>query len=45
MGQFIDANNDDDNNDLDFKVGDIVVAANGMKPVGGMAQYMIIEKK
>jgi 2-desacetyl-2-hydroxyethyl bacteriochlorophyllide A dehydrogenase len=36
-GEVVDANGS-----TKFKTGDIVVAANGMSPVGGMAEYMVI---
>uniref|UniRef100_A0A7S2V6U7 Enoyl reductase (ER) domain-containing protein n=1 Tax=Fibrocapsa japonica TaxID=94617 RepID=A0A7S2V6U7_9STRA len=32
----------DHNNSLNFQNGDIVVAANGFDPVGGLAEYMVI---
>jgi NADPH:quinone reductase-like Zn-dependent oxidoreductase len=40
-----DPNNSNDNDLPDFQKGDIVVAARGMTPVGGMAEYMSISKK
>merc|ERR1719174_2719410 len=27
---------------VDFKVGDVIVASNGMDPIGGMAEYMAV---
>jgi len=35
----------DDNGSHNFKNGDIVVADNGMSPVGGMAEYMAISEE
>jgi alcohol dehydrogenase len=34
----------DSNNSKDFKNGDIIVASNGMLPVGGMAEFMVINE-
>jgi 2-desacetyl-2-hydroxyethyl bacteriochlorophyllide A dehydrogenase len=34
----------DSNGSSNFKVGDFVVASNGMLPVGGMAEYMAIQE-
>lgn len=34
----------DANGSNKFKVGDVVVAANGMSPVGGMAEYMAVDE-
>jgi len=34
----------DDNGSTNFKNGDIVVASNGMSPVGGMAEFMAINE-
>ncbi len=34
----------DSNNSKEFKNGDIIVASNGMLPVGGMAEFMVINE-